>query len=336
MQTLGLSAIRKGLRHAAAELILEVCRAKPIRVEQIQLGVMTFKFAVTSPTNERFVVRFYPPSRAQVAGYEPALLRRFAEAGLRTPEVVMDSNQGPQVGLPYVIYRMIDGIPLSDRLPLLAFNSLVEVAGELNRFLEALQTLDVRGYGELVTANRAPFHRSVDFVERVFSDGLRIATEVRLWPPKTLRALEMIGSNIATLLREHKGVLAWGDLAPDHVLLSSRNEIVGLVDFEGVMAADPLLSFGYCYARFCGMPFFEALVRSLSRGLSHGEWQQVQLYAIVRGLRLACFARVPRAATRVWGSVPGRRLSPSQRHCPGTDPGCACQIPSSEYNYCSR
>ncbi len=264
----------------------------PTHVEQIRRGVMTYKFAVELPQGERYVVRFYPPSRSKVVEYEPDLLRRCANRGIGTPEVVIDSRTGPPAEMPYVVYRLIQGTPLSDRLPFLSPESLERIVRQLVGRLRALEQIPVTGCGDLVSADHARFDSLREFLNRSFAEGLIAAERSRLWREEIIDDLRAI-SRAVDKWPEHKPVvLTWGDISTENILLRTEDEVAGLVDFEGVIAADRLLNLGYADAWYHGSAFFEALVRAWDRPLDENQWQRIHLYTIVRGLRLARFADV--------------------------------------------
>jgi aminoglycoside phosphotransferase (APT) family kinase protein len=88
-------------------------------------------------------------------------------------------------------------------------------------------------------------------------------------------------------------VLAWGDLSVENILIDSDNEVAGLVDFEGVIAANRLLNLGYSCARYYGSAFFDALRQAWKEPLHENEWHWIHFYCVLRAVRLVQFAGEP-------------------------------------------
>jgi aminoglycoside phosphotransferase (APT) family kinase protein len=252
---------------------------------------MTHKFAAKLPNEECYIFRFYPPSRAHVVEYEPDLLRSCFQAGVGTPEVVIDSRTGPPASLNYVLYRMIQGTPLVNRLSSLSPEALKGIARDIVVRLEVLARIPVLGYGDLMTADRARFHSLGEFCALSFRQGLEAAAQTRLWPRETVETVRAI-AGISTQMPENRVALTWGDISAENILVGSNNEIAGLVDFEGVIAANPLLNLGYAYARYYRSGFFDALAQAWPEPLDD-QWRWIYFYCVLRAVRLAPFAAEP-------------------------------------------
>lgn len=299
------------LAATAGSLIHRVLGAAPESVDRLSLGVMTHKFATRLPNGERYIVRFYPPSRSHVVDYEPDLLRRCCEAGVGTPQVVIDSRSGPPAEMQYVIYRMIEGTPLVDRLSALSAEALRRLALDLVARLEILARIPVLGYGDLIAVDRARFDSLDEFCALSFREGLKAVAEKRLWSRETAETVQAI-ARINPPMRQDSPALTWGDISVENILIDSNNEITGLVDFEGVIAAHPLLNLGYAYARYFPSAFWDALVEAWPKP-PPDQWRWVYFYSVLRAVRLAPFAGEPlptghpRAA--IESLLPGFRLA---------------------------
>jgi aminoglycoside phosphotransferase (APT) family kinase protein len=271
---------------SAKALAHELFGRRVLGIDYIPRGVMNHKFKVRLLDGEACVIRVYPPFRERVVQYEPDLLKRCETAGFPVPKVVLDSRSGPDVGLSYTVYRWIPGVPLDERLPLLDGKRLVALAQQVVSFLAEFARLEISGYGELVTATQARFGTWAEFLEATVAESSSTAERTPMGM-ETMTGLLAFGQEAAGALRDRKSVLAWGDVSPENILLDASDRVAGLVDFEGAMAADFSLTLGYCYARYFGTPFFEALrnvwpVKEDQRVLD--------FYALLRALRLARFA----------------------------------------------
>src|SRR5262249_17456220 len=149
----------------AGKIVSEVLGCSIQLVRPIQRGHMTFKCLVETKNSGRFVVRFYPPTRASVVDCEPDLLKRCYRAGMLVPQVVIDSRTGPKAKLFYVAYHLIEGETLSNRLPNLSSEQQKTVAIELAELVFDLSRIEFDGYGELLScevARNASWHIFVD------------------------------------------------------------------------------------------------------------------------------------------------------------------------------
>jgi aminoglycoside phosphotransferase (APT) family kinase protein len=303
--------ISQKLAQTVGELAHEIFGAVPAEVKEISLGVMTYKFAVELPNGERYVVRFYPRSRASVVEYEPDLLRRCSDVGLGTPQVVIDSRTGPWAEMNYVVYQMIEGMPLAHKLSSLSSEGLRQIARDIIHRLQGLAQLSVLGYGDLVAADRARFDSLSDFFARSFAQGLKTAEESQLWPREMIEKLWSIARKIGTRVQENRVGLTWGDLSVENILIDPNNGVAGLVDFEGVIAANPLLNLGYAYARYYPSAFFDALARAWQAPLNKSQWHSIHFYCVLRAVRLAQFAAEPlptgHSRTTIEDLLPGFR-----------------------------
>ena len=276
----------------ARELVSKIFGVQPTSVDQIRRGVMTHKFAVQMPNGHCYVVRFYPHGREHVVEYEPDLLRRSRAAGVGTPDVIADSRTGPRAEMHYVVYRLIHGTPLAERLDFLSGECLQQISGDLVARVSHLGRLPVTGYGELVKADRAQFESFDHFWIHSFSEGLEAAERSKIWSRETLGRLQSISLHRG-ITDEKVPSLAWGDLSTENILIDSNDRVSGLVDFEGVIAAEELLNLGYAYARYHGTALFQSLVAAWPHPLKQSHWRAIYHFCLLRAVRLARFSTEP-------------------------------------------
>lgn len=281
------------LKDYAIFIAQEISGSTITTVNEIKRGVMTFKFAITLSPGECLIVRFYPISRSSVVHYEPDILHRCAELGLPVPAVIADSRTGPSVPFQYMVYKMIDGVPLSERFPKLTTASQNEIARQIVNYLYALQEIQVLGFGELADGSRALFQSWNSFMRQSFIQGIEAVKEHCLFPEEIITNLEGIAIALETFREQTSHGLVWGDISTENLLIDDHNRIVGLLDFEGALAGDILMNPGYCYAGNNGTCFFESLINSWPEPLKDDEWKRIYLYSILRTLRIAKFAHLP-------------------------------------------
>lgn len=285
---------RNAILQRDAERIVSAISGRKIRSTQAILrGVMTFKCLVETVSEERFIVRFYPPGRQAVLNCEPDLLARCRGSGLPVPTVIGDARTGPKAALAYVAYRMIDGATLSEAMPHLTAGQQQVLASELARCLFELRQIEHHGYGELVTADSADDVSWPAFVKRSFYDGIESLEQTRLIDSSALLRLRELVTRTSNHLDWQSSQLVWGDITFANIIIDSSGRLAGLIDFESSLSGDPLATLGYCFACHGNHPFWEALVQRWPQALDAAARKRILLYAILRGLRLAPYLDRP-------------------------------------------
>lgn len=281
------------LRADAKRIVTQVSGEAITQVTRVATGVMTFKYFVESADGHRYVVRFYPRERAAVVGYEPDVVRRCRAHGMRVPEVLASSRTGPKASLQYMIYKMLPGISLDLRLAVLTPQALSRICSGLIAELRVLNGIEISGFGDLVDGTRARFDSWLSFVGRTFIVGVAAARAQSLLPSKLLDAVNLIGQNLDRFAYAGQPALCWGDISPQNIIVSEDEELVGLVDFEGVLGAEFDLHLGYLRAKYAGTDFYSTLAAAWPGGRDKAASARAALYALVRALRLVPHGRAP-------------------------------------------
>jgi aminoglycoside phosphotransferase (APT) family kinase protein len=281
------------LDNAATAIVRETLGEPVVSARQLSGGVMTYRCLVETGSGARYMVRFYPPSRRHVVHYEPAVLRRCREAGVPVPEVVADSQTGPQATLAYMVYRRVDGDTLAERLDSLDFAAVDSVAQQVVAVLGLLNQCPVAGCGELLDACSARHATWIEFVTTSFDEGIETLRRCRVLEPPLLDRLIALRDNLEAFEDSAPAGLVWGDIAPDNIILDKHGRLAALIDFEGALAAEPVLNLGYAYSALAGTPFFDALLRRWPGAESEGLRRKVAFYAVLRAVRIARYADQP-------------------------------------------
>lgn len=253
---------------------------------------MTFKYFVETAKGDRYVVRFYPQNRKAVVAYEPDVIRRCRGRGMRVPEVVTTSTTGPAAALEYMVYRMIPGESLELRLSFLNQQSLNRICSNLVNELLLLKEIKIEGFGELVSDTRASFPSWLSYVTQTFTEGIRSARSHHLLPLPLIDDIDFVHSNLDKFNYPGRPSLCWGDMSPQNIIVDG-NELVGLIDFEGVLSAEFDLSLGYLRARYAGTDFYSTLAEHWPGGKDNATSARAALYVLVRALRLLSYGNEP-------------------------------------------
>lgn len=253
-------------------------------VSRIPFGVMNWKYQVTSASGEHFIIRFFPTMRSGIVFFEPDLIARCRAHGIAVPEIVTDSRTAQKAPWEYSIYRMLVGVSLDRRWNSMANEKKRDIAGAVTRQMAMIAALPTSGFGELLGASHACSASWRTFIGAAFDNGLSTAQQHQLVAPRTLQDLRSIRDALDCVDMPGQASIAWGDVSPGNIILDAEDGFVGLIDFEGALAAELALNIGYLGARFEGQDFC-----TLLRAAWHGddcECIRADLYAIVRALRL--------------------------------------------------
>lgn len=259
-------------------------------VERIPFGVMTHKFAVHLAHGPSYVVRFYPPARSFVVEYEPDVLRRCGEADIPVPEAVCDSRTGPSATLAYLAYRMVPGINLEQRLALLEPSGRKEIARRVMECARKMKDIQMEGFGEPRDGFHAQEPSWRSFVEKSFHEGLAAVQRGKLLRGDVVARLVDLGRRLEKFSQSGTSGLIWGDVRPQNILLDGHDRFACLLDFEGVLAGDPLMTLGYGHAALGDHPFFRDCVDCWPDVI---DWELLYFYSVLRLLRLAKYAHLP-------------------------------------------
>jgi aminoglycoside phosphotransferase (APT) family kinase protein len=255
-----------------------------VSVTQILAGFMNWKFEVALCSGELFIVRFYPKERTHLVAFEPDLMRNCRAQGMLVPEVVADSRSGPESPWAYTVYRKLTGITLSSRLKDLDSRKLATLSEDVYRQLHLMSRLPVQGFGELQDARHGSNANWHDFVSETFAAGISQALRLNLIPRTKIAQLEFVHSRIKSFSSPSPPAIAWGDVSPDNLIVDEADRLVGLIDFEGALAAELCLNFGYLAAAHPASEFSRAL--NAAWNADAAQRLRADLYSVMRALRI--------------------------------------------------
>lgn len=290
-----------------SSLIAKTTGSVPTRIRKLDVGVMTEKYIAEVSGGINYMVRSYPISRSHIVEFEPDVIERCRANGLRVPEVVADSRLDVRSPHQYIIYKMIPGTSLSQKIGILRKRSLSTIAGAVFDQLSAMADLPVKGFGELASADRASSETWMIFIESSFREGLQAIQRDSTLSIVDVEKLLFVERHLASIPACTKSGLAWGDVSPENIIVDKHGAFAGLVDFEGTLASEFALNVGYLWARYAGTKFCSHLLPNWQP--SPEESMRAALYAVVRALRILRNGR---------GPLPlGRRRDPIDEVLPG-------------------
>ncbi|APA86031.2 aminoglycoside phosphotransferase family protein [Paraburkholderia sprentiae WSM5005] len=290
-----------------SSLIAETIGTAPTRIRKLSVGVMTEKYIAEMSDGFNYMVRSYPISRSHIVKFEPDVIERCRANGLRVPEVIADSRLDVHSPHQYIIYKMIPGTSLSQKIGKLRKRPLSAIAGSVFDQLSAMAALPVKGFGELTSADTASSKTWTIFIESTFREGLEAIQRDSILPIADIEKLEFVEQHLSSIPACNKSGLAWGDVSPENIIVDERGAFAGLVDFEGTLGSEFALNIGYLWARYAGTKFCSHLLPNWQP--SPEENMRAALYAVVRALRILRNGRAPLPL--------GRRRDPIDEVLPG-------------------
>jgi aminoglycoside phosphotransferase (APT) family kinase protein len=254
---------------------------------------MNDKYLVASTNATRYVVRFYSKATAAAVSYEPDLVEKLRQEGLPVARVIGDSRSGPDAPLPYMAYEYLPGTTLRSRFSALSLPTRRRITGQLAEFLFSLGSLGVTGYGELVDSQTGRYDSWAEFMETSLSEGISDAARHGSLPLEVIRQVDSIRASLKCFDPPERPTLAWGDILTNNLLIDKGESLVGIVDFEGTLAAEHALNLGYCRAAYGLSAQLSRYLMEASEGKLEPDPDRLNLYTVLRGVRVARFAHLP-------------------------------------------
>lgn len=282
------------LSNAAADVVRKLTAELPAHITRLRGGVMNDKYLVESTSATRYVVRFYSKASAAALRFEPDLVGKLRREGLPVARVIGDSRSGPNAPLPYMAYEYVPGSVLRSRFSSLSVPARRRVTGQLAEFLLSMGSLRVTGYGELVDAQTGYHDNWAEFIGTSLSEGISHAARHGSLPADLIQQVDSIQAGLKYFDPPERPTLAWGDILTNNLLIDDEEGLAGVVDFEGTLAAEYALNLGYCRAAYgLSAQLSRYLVEASEDKLERGDPDRLNLYTVLRGIRVARFAHLP-------------------------------------------
>jgi len=258
-------------------------------LQYIDRGVMTDKYSFTSSGKE-YIVRCYQPERSFLAEMEYKYLDDFRRSGIKVPTVVNYQKEQPAL----LVYEKLQGETLTDVYSQLDDMQKENVCREIVENYKKIANIETEGYGRITD-----YHQySCDSWNVFLNDEIQRASFVFKKQKDKPKCEYCKGlKDFADSISLDRGHIVWSDFSTDNIIITNDGHLVGFVDFEGLMAGDPLLGLGYLTAHERGDDFVERILRIY--GLN-GKERQVDFYSALRYLRLIPYKdmNLPNGTTR--------------------------------------
>lgn len=209
-------------------------------ISYIPKGVMTDKYLVKS-NHSYYIARCFPEGRGWLAEMEYNYLCLFQTLKVKAPKpyrYVMSP-------VPILVYEYIDGTTLSEaycELSAIVKNKLI---GEIMKNYELISSVQPRGYGRSCGYDKWSDKSWDSFLRREILQTRDIAEKRN--DEMTVRCCSGMLNDIPDVPHCQLG-LVWSDFCMDNIIVDRNGDLLGFIDFEGLMSGDRRLGIGYLAA----------------------------------------------------------------------------------------
>lgn len=213
--------------------------------ELIPIGVMTYTILCKTKNNLEYIIRVYPYGRENVLKKEIEIIARCKKIKLPVPNIIATSENGPTIGLSYLVYKRIEGMMLSTYLDKFRNPNISYISNQLIDIFNRLSSLSIKKYGELENGYEASYSSWNEFVSDSINQGREGFIHSNIIPNKKIIKIEdFIFLNLIKP-NEPSGQLLWGDVSIDNILVTKNGEISGIIDFESCLSGLKNCTIGY-------------------------------------------------------------------------------------------
>lgn len=262
---------------------------KPEGMSFVQRGVMTDKF-IFSQDGQRYIARCYPPGREWLAEVEYRYLNLFDSFHIKVPKACQFKKDGQAM----LVYEMLEGYILSEVYETLSDAIKETLCRDVVIHYKKISAILETGFGQVI-GYRTYAHTSWnDFLSEAIAGAVTVfKAQGNKEKIQLCRSLSAYAKKLPTMASS----LVWGDISTDNIIVKSDGALVGFIDFEGLIAGDPLFGLGHLIAHEQETDFVNRLFRLY--GVS--DRRRVDFYAVLRYCRLLPYGsqKLPNGAERM-------------------------------------
>ncbi|WP_167667789.1 phosphotransferase family protein [Mucilaginibacter gossypiicola] len=255
-----------------------------IEISTIYAGGMNFVYEVIFG-HQTIMLKAYPSVRSSIAATEFEILLSGKKNGVLLPEPFFF---GKKAGKGYLAYKKIEGTNLN--FDLLAISEQQRFCADLVQNIAQLAKISFQYFGN-ITEEKKVFASWPAFLLQNIDSGLLTLREGKFIPEASLQKLTEFMLSHRLLNETVMPCLVWGDLKSENILVSNGS-LAALLDFESCFSGDPLLSFGYLFAREGDSRFYKTSIAAFRRLQSFSD-EDIYFYALFRFLRISKYLGSP-------------------------------------------
>ena len=185
---------------------------------------------------------------------------------------------------PYLIYKFIEGKPLSSLSPAFSPAQLKNITAQVFDNIAAFSKEEVQGFGFLFT-NEKKEDSWQDFLLEAINRGELYLPSIKEFDASTINALLHFAKKQWADVDLKNPNFVWNDFSQDNIIIKD-NTLAGFIDFEGCIAGDPVMALGYLFAIEGSSGFFAAMRANYEKHY-FVSYERILFYAIIRLFRLS-------------------------------------------------
>ena len=184
---------------------------------------------------DEYILKVCGKSQAEHRFDQEVYLYKVLQGIVRLPKVVATDISRSIIDRRYMIYEKLKGNPLGSRWHLLTDSQREQIIKDLCNDLKLIDNFPYQDYAKTFNLDSHPVWS--DVISEKFSDGLDKLKRIRVLGEDVLDTIQQyINKNQSVLEPQKLGLVYW-DVQLDNIIVSDKDEYVGLIDFENLMIA---------------------------------------------------------------------------------------------------
>lgn len=249
----------------------------------IPRGVMTDKYSF-SHGDKRYIIRCFQSYRTNQPDIEFRYLSLFQQRGIKAPKPFKFSSSAP---IPYIIYEMLEGEPMTDCFDSLSAEGQKALCREIADNYLKIAKIQNKGFGRIQAFDDFSNSSWKEFIMKVIETAENMA-EKRC--DESMKNCCRRMRKFANSLPNTSPDLIWSDFSSDNIIVNRGGKLSGFIDFEGLLSGDPLLGIGYLLAHEANQNITDNLIVAFQ---IHADSKILDFYSLIRWCRLLPYQHLP-------------------------------------------
>ena len=255
----------------------------PTDLRYIPRGVMTDKYSFFH-RDRQYIIRCFQSHRHNQPEIEYRYLSLFQKRNIKAPKPSIFSNTKT---LPFIVYEMVEGVPLTDSFDSLAADAQKSLCREIASNYLKISEIQNNGFGRIQTFNKFSNDSWIVFIMQVIDNAETMAEKQG---DVSMKHCCKRLRKYALKIQESSPDLIWSDFSSDNIIVDKFGNLAGFIDFEGLLSGDATLGIGYMYAHETNTNFISKLMNAFR--IPAGS-DNVAFYSLIRWCRLMPYQHLP-------------------------------------------
>jgi aminoglycoside phosphotransferase (APT) family kinase protein len=268
---------------------------KQVHLKKIRSGVMTHKYECTVD-KKPYIIRVFPKGRESSSLIETKYINLCKDNDVLVPSLLKTHTNEKINNTSYIIYEKLEGFTLSSVYSKLNQSQRESITHQIVKNLSRMNEIKLTGFGVPVDDKRFSDLSWLSFVNMSISRGTDYLTQNKILEYNQLNNLLRFMNEQLSKINTQPNLI-WSDLSMHNIIVQG-DKLIGFIDFDGIMSGDPMLQYGYLFAKDSNSDFLKRIIRNHGQQISY---EQLYFYAILRYLRLIPYSKnqLPNGAYRM-------------------------------------